>query len=659
MASDKQASFPIVLEDRASGPAASAAAAFEALKAQIDKSQGSVRDMGATLRSLKGSSDEVKFAKDALRARIEAEKNAISKANLELLKAGTSYGKVAEQTKKLTGETKKLSAEMNAEKIKSVNAALATAGGPAANLKDRLERLKEIAGGSGGKFGLLTLAIAGTTAAVAALASKVATSGTSFAEWILKSADAARSAKIWRDTVTINATSSKNLGDQIDSLSHRIPMSKEKISEMAGSLVKLRVSGAAAVNALDAIGQASSAMGEDAGAKLKAILERGQLSQRFTLNPLELQGTGIEAKDIIDQLAKDMKTSTKKAQEALFNGAVGLDKGFLAVREVTEKKFGSINSAKMLSLDVQSEKLGEDLAALGRDVNIDPLLVSIAALRKDFGESTESGRKLKALVTDFGTGVVNLLTKAIPYVDAFGKGFIEFADEGWKSLKKFDEQLDKMTSVFGESKITLEDVFTAGKVVASGFFSIIAGGMATFAALKAAFQIVRDIQKPFEDFGKYLKDVNWKGLGEDVVNGLVGGLTAGPRKIEEAISKMGTAAKNEFKSALGIHSPSTVFAEYGEQTAAGYQKGVERSLPSVQSSVDTLAGPAPQAAPASGAARGGTSIGKIELIIQLPAGAPPNVRAEIERATAPMFAELTRFFEELNVATAAGTAVAA
>jgi hypothetical protein len=62
---------------------------------------------------------------------------------------------------------------------------------------------------------------------------------------------------------------------------------------------------------------------------------------------------------------------------------------------------------------------------------------------------------------------------------------------------------------------------------------------------------------------------------------------------------------------LGIHSPSKVFAEIGDNTAQGYAQGVEAGTPEAQGSLSTMVSPADASASAPAeAAQSGAAASK-------------------------------------------------
>ncbi|MDA8449841.1 phage tail tape measure protein [Acidovorax sp. GBBC 3332] len=77
--------------------------------------------------------------------------------------------------------------------------------------------------------------------------------------------------------------------------------------------------------------------------------------------------------------------------------------------------------------------------------------------------------------------------------------------------------------------------------------------------------------------------------GRDLVHGLVAGLTSRLSAAREAIVSLGSSIKSWFKAALGINSPSRVFAEYGDNIVQGAAVGIKRTAPLAASAVAGMA----------------------------------------------------------------------
>ena len=118
---DKTLTFGIKVQ--ADSNANAAADTVESLTAKIKESQESVKSYGATLRQLRGSTAEVKSAKEKLKGAVEAEKNAISANALALGKLGTTYAQVTRETQKAAA-----SAESMKEKTRALRDALRVGG---------------------------------------------------------------------------------------------------------------------------------------------------------------------------------------------------------------------------------------------------------------------------------------------------------------------------------------------------------------------------------------------------------------------------------------------------------------------------------------------------------------------------------------------------
>lgn len=86
------------------------------------------------------------------------------------------------------------------------------------------------------------------------------------------------------------------------------------------------------------------------------------------------------------------------------------------------------------------------------------------------------------------------------------------------------------------------------------------------------------------DFGSLLYDT-----GKSLVTGLVKGIKDSLKDVEDAIGNVGSSAVSKIKSILGIHSPSTVFAEIGANLGQGLINGINGSVNGVKTAVGNLA----------------------------------------------------------------------
>lgn len=640
----EQAKFTLVADDQISPAAEKGARSLEELQKELHASEAAVKELSAAQRRLRGSSDEVKAAKAELTGKLNAAKAAISSTTLEMIKGANGAERLAKQAK--AAAEAKASAK---ERADALGATLGKIGGPMAEVRGRIDSMKEALRGASSASGLASLAMAGLVAAMVAVAAAAARGALSLGRWVLQSANAARTASLFREAATGSAENAKNLGDQIDLLGSKVSTSKEKLQDMALALAKTRISGRAQVDTLNAIAQAADAMGDDVGNRLKDIVTRSQQAQRMFIGPQELFGTGLEFKDVAKELAVQMKVGVDKAQAALFSGQVKLDDGAKAIRAAVEKRFGQINARKLLDLNTLSEKFHERLAGLTSGVNLDVLVKPASELLDLFSESTVTGRAMKELVTDFGNGAVKAFKEGVPYVKKFIQGLVIGGLEVEIAYLKVRNALNKTFGnkevLAGVDKMQLAVdgaraavVFFGGSLLAT--YAIVRLGVATIDLL---FQSIDSVRKKL--------GLGWEELGKAIIDGIVVGIVPGGRAVVDAVKGIASKAKDAFKSNLGIHSPSTVFEAYGKHTTEGYARGVEKSSERASTATADMV-QAPAASPASiRVAPGGGGGGRASIVVNYTVnvqGGSGSSGQEIAKAASDpsILAQLTKALED-------------
>ena len=85
-------------------------------------------------------------------------------------------------------------------------------------------------------------------------------------------------------------------------------------------------------------------------------------------------------------------------------------------------------------------------------------------------------------------------------------------------------------------------------------------------------------------------------LAEAMIEGLIGGITAGTRRVVDSVVNLGNNALDGLKNALGIHSPSKEFESLGMYTSEGFAQGINGKQTTVTSAVSDMAAAAVRAA---------------------------------------------------------------
>lgn len=582
-----EAKFTFKFEEEGSDEFKSLSKETVTLSEAMAKSEAKIKDAGNALKRLKGNSLEVVAARSQLKAILNSERAVMSANALSLAKLGTTYEKVSAQKKKLEDAKLKKAAEANKELAQTFEP-----------LTSKLGVFKGLLDGSTSGTKLAVLGVAGLAAAVVALTVALAAGVVVLAKWAIGAANTARSMGLMREAATGSAQDAANLGIHIDVLAKKVPTAKAALNDLAVSLRKGGTGGQTLVDTLNAVAQASAALGDDAGNKLREFIDRGRLTQRFQVNPLELQGTGLKFDDVAKSLSKNLKVGINEARQALLEGRVRLGDGAKALRDAVESKFAGINLRKMLDLNVMAEKFGETLDELTGGINLEPLLEGISDIASVFSTSTESGAALKDMVTAFGNALGTTVKENAPLMKNFIRGLIIGAlDVGIAYYKLRNAFRDAFGDKDTKKNIDwLKVALKAGEIIIGTFAT---GLVLTGALIAAAFapfvfigsQVVGALEGIWvagKAVVEWWEKTDFTALGKGLVDGLLKGIQSGKDRVVSGVKGLATDVKNAFKDALGIKSPSKVFAEYGKFTAKGFTQGVDEGSDGANDAVASM-----------------------------------------------------------------------
>lgn len=578
-----EARFPIDFEGNASDYSDRAAQSLAELRERVVASEASVKNYNESLRKLKGSSEDVVKARSAIKSKLEAERSAIAGVEVALLKQGSSSSKLIAQEKAQAVAKEKLAAT----RAKADEA--------------RAAQAKESAKYSADVQKAMLL---GVEAAAVAAAAAIAAAGVAFAVFAVRSSAAARTAANLREAITGNAKDGAALGFQVDALAAKLPLARAEVAALGNDLAKGGLRGQVLVDALNAVGQAKAAIGDDAAGKLRGILEAGRTTKRIAIDPREgLFGTGLDFDDVAKEVANVTKASVQEARNALAAGRVSLGAGAEALRVAVEKKLGKLNARQLLDPMVQWQKFTDRVERLTSGINLEPLLKGLDSIGAMFDESSVTGYALKETITLIGNAFTASFDGKAPMIKRVIQGMVI---GGLQSAIVFLKLRNSLRGVF--SSEILAGVDTMKVALYAG--AIAAGAMATGVAVLAASAVaaLAPIALPFVAiYGAYklITGIEWKKLGADIVNGIVNGITARADRLKEAVMGLGQKARAAFHTALDMHSPSRLFFQDGQNIGEGAALGVESKADRVQSAANALA-PAPRMG--GGGAGGGITL---------------------------------------------------
>ncbi|WP_437647870.1 hypothetical protein [Sorangium sp. So ce362] len=595
---DQEARFAIDLDAKGADKARDLASALTGLRDKIKADQSAVGELQAALKRLeKGGSTNTAVFKQ-LRDQLAAKKAALSSAQEQYVQLGGTFGPVVSGAKAASAG------------LDDVLGAAQGAGGPIGGLAGRFSHLKGIIGKAGVAGAAFLLAAALAAVVVGAVAATVA-----LAVYALGAANAARDTRLLFDAVNAGSGADQRLGVQVELLAERVNLARSQLSEMALALGRTRLQGRALEAAFSAVATTTAVMGQAAGATLQSIATEAARTRVFVLNAFSLDGTGLKIKDVAAELAKRTGVSMRTAVAAIHNGRVKVADGLAALDAAVQAKFGKLAGAQMLSFGTQVQRAKENIAALFKDVKIEPLLEGLRGVLRLFDRSTVTGQQLKFIAETLLNPLFEAVRAASPYVQGFFKGMVIAALLVAITLQRLKRSWDDAFGGGTKSKI---DGVKVGVYAGIGAVVLLIGAMmalgmtmailatpliAPFVLLAA---LVLGLALPFvvagaAVYGLYLAvqmafdaiaDTDFGALGTRLVDGLVNAIKGGVSRLVAAVKGLGSSAVAALESVWRIASPSKVGFEKGSFFGEGVELGVEDSVAGVDAATRGLAGAA-------------------------------------------------------------------
>jgi hypothetical protein len=527
MPEDTKALFAVELQDQVSAGALSAVDALEQLQAQMNKDTKALADMQKAMRALKGATTaDVKAPMEDLTKRIKAQKDAIASSQGAYVAMGGEFGKTG---KAATGFRAQL-----AELQKAAQAVPGPIGGMMSKLDSFVSKLD--AG---------TIRTVALGAAFLGVAAAAAVFTKSLFEAALASGDAARNELLhfealtkMRNMLDIAPGKASDMQSAVDKVSASVSISREKVSAYAEQLYRAGLRGANLTAALEGSAIKASALGDAAGS--------GFAGWAASMN---LAGGSVK------RLSDDVKN-----------------------------RFGGIVQRQMSSLAVQQQKQKENWASLFRGINVEPFLDALKRLRDILSVNTAAGQALKGLFTTFLQPLFNAAESSIVFMRRFFKQMLIGALE----LKiAYQDVRNWFARTFGRSngvqvkdlidKIQLGRVFVYMLAAAFGVLavSVLAATWPFVLGAVAIYGLIEGMSALYDLWN----EIDWSDLGRSLWKGIVDGLEGGWKAVKSVFSDLAHEAAKAFKVALGIASPSKVFAELGYEVPAGVAKGIQVGTP--------------------------------------------------------------------------------
>jgi amino acid transporter len=259
---------------------------------------------------------------------------------------------------------------------------------------------------------------------------------------------------------------------------------------------------------------------------------------------------------------------------------------YVVARENFGPKIAQIADKKFTLKDIATD-WHNNWVSLTEGVDAGPLVSAFRDLVGVFDTGAESGKSFRDAIVDGVDTVIKWVAAAVENVGIFA---IKFETGFYKAEASMGPMIVDLETLTAKT-----DVFK----IAGGFVEKFSENL-----FRAAIAIVWVVAKWDEMLGVLGRaGEDGKAIGTSFVDGLVEGIKSGYSVLSKVASGLAHEAVSAVKDTLGIHSPSRVMADMGENVTAGFAEGVQAGGGGREIMADAFA--APRVAAPSGVGSGG------------------------------------------------------
>lgn len=451
----------------------------------------------------------------------------------------------------------------------------------------------------------------------------------------------------------------------LDQLGDSIGQTREKLAPLAQAFMRMGVTGTEQLRSLTLAAASAGALAEGGGEAFEKMFKKiSAAAQTGAALKIPLKGLGSLA-DMgltVDDVARKMGVSAQKLQQQLKAGSVDAKKfGDALQGALVEKGAGPLERAGASLTNVWA-KFKENITKMFEDVDVGPFLEEVKQLFDIFSMAKPSGQAMKSGIGGFFKEVFALATKLVPMVKHFLLDMVIYGLRAYIALKpiakwfqdllKNQKVMSILITAFKGFGMVLLVVGAAIALVVTAIVACWAAAVAlivaVYAAIAAFYEFTQDTGKAIADWSKSSIDA-----AKNFIAGLVNGIKSGVGDVVAAVKGLATQAKDGFKKALGISSPSKVMMQFGAHVAGGAAEGISSGAPEVHAASRELAGAAAGgfAGGAEGSAGGKSGGGGVSVNVEKGAITINGAGKSAEEITEAMLALV---FERLVLAQGLG-----
>lgn len=322
----------------------------------------------------------------------------------------------------------------------------------------------------------------------------------------------------------------------------------------------------------------------------------------------ELEATISKLGDVVPQSREELLQMAGGLADAGLRGKDLSKQLEIAAVKAAQLKFGPDFGKQLLSLDVQSRRLHDNIADTFGGLKIEGLLGGVHTLVALFDSSTASGKALKFLFEALFQPLIDGATAAVPKVERLFLYAEILALKAYIALKPYHAQIEEV----GKALLVGAGIIAGTFAVALGIVVVlITAAVAAAAALEYGLYrlwslIIGGVIEGFAALNDEILHV--ADIGTEIIDGLISGITGGAKKLADSMVGVVTGGVDAVEKALGIASPSKVFYEIGANTSEGYAGGVDEGTDDAQNALENMVNPPKGSGGPAGARSSGPSI---------------------------------------------------
>jgi hypothetical protein len=336
----------------------------------------------------------------------------------------------------------------------------------------------------------------------------------------------------------------------------------------------------------------------------------------------QLQGTLSKLSNIVPQSSAELLGMASNLANAGLRGKDLSNALEVAAVKAAKLKWGPDFQKQLLSLDVQTTRLHDNIAETFGGLKIDGLLSGVQTLVALFDSTTESGKALKFLFEAMFQPVIEGAAAAVPKVERLFLYAEILALKAYIALKPYRSEIEAVGHAVLVGAAVLGGVFAVALALVIGLVGMAVAGFAEFidGFVEMPSEIVAVAAAIGGELSAVLDDI--ADIGPQMIEGLINGITDGAADVAKALTGVVSGAVDSAEKFLGIKSPSTRLRKTGKNSAEGYTGGVEDGSDDAQKALVDMVSPPPSNAGAG--ARASTGGNTINVTINIEGRGQPD-----------------------------------